>query len=60
MSDPELDTMAILAAEIEKLDGPARARVLLWLVRRHQSSGDAIDLRALEIQSRGQPDNDCV
>jgi len=54
--DPELDVMAVLAAEIKKLDAPARARVLLWLMRRHQSSGGPIDLHALELQARGAAD----
>lgn len=51
--DLELDVMSTTWDLLTRLDEHARARVLLWLTRRHQNVGDYIDLPALERQSRG-------
>lgn len=48
---PELDVMAACGAQLAKLDVHARARVLLWLLRKHQSSGGLIDVAGLERQA---------
>lgn len=36
---------------LEPLSEHAKARVMLFVLRKHQNSGDAIDLRALERQA---------
>lgn len=37
--------------QLSKLDRHARARVLLWMVRKHQNVGVEIDLRSLEREA---------
>lgn len=55
--EPELNAMAKCWDLIEPLPDDARARVLLWMLRKHQDVGTEVDIRALEQEAwaRNQP-----
>lgn len=52
---PEIEAMAACWLQLRELDEHARARALLWLMRKHQNTGVEVDLRALEEQAIGEP-----
>lgn len=49
--DLELNTLSKCWKLLEKLSEHARARALLWMVRKHQNVGVEIDWRSLERQA---------